>query len=166
MSKHGISIKGTMDFESVLAFLEDVVNSFREKTVCVQRGDEFITLKPGETIDMELEAVEKKGKQKLSLELSWREDIITESEEPFKVSCEVPEVPEVPETPEAGAEEGKEMKETAAAPSETPDAAKAAAPKAAEAAKPAAGKSTTMEQPKGLGEADKKDDPKKTAAKK
>ncbi len=162
MSKHGIAIKGTMDFESVLAFLEDVVNSFREKTVCVQRGDEFITLKPGETIDMELEAVEKKGKQKLSLELSWREEIITESEEPFKVSCDVPEVPE----PEAPAAEEGETSEAGAAPTELPDAAKAAAAKAAEAAKPAVGKSATMEQPKGLGEAEKKEDPKKPAAKK
>ncbi len=89
-SKSGIVIKGTMDFQSVLTFLEDVVKSFREKTVCVQRGDEYITLKPAESIEMELEAVEKKGKQRLSLELTWREEVPAETELPFKVSCEAP----------------------------------------------------------------------------
>jgi len=165
MSKHGIAIKGTMDFESVLAFLEDVVNSFREKTVCVQRGDEFITLKPGETIDMELEAVEKKGKQKLSLELCWREEVITEGEEPFKVSCEVPEPQPEPE-PEAEAEEVKPEEQAKSGPSVPPEAAKAADTKAAAAASPAAGKTATAEIPKGLGDMDAKSEPKKGGAKK
>lgn len=137
-SKNGIVIKGTMDFQSVLTFLEDVVNSFRQKTVCVQRGEEFVTLKPGETIEMELEAVEKKGKQKLSLELSWREEIITEAEEPFKVSCEVPEP-----APE------EEVVTDETAPTEIPEDAKAPA------AKPVAGKTATVETPKGLGDVDK-----------
>lgn len=164
MSKNGIAIKGTMDFESVLAFLEDVVNSFREKTVCVQRGDDFVTLKPGETIEMELEAVEKKGKQKLSLELSWREEVITEGEEPFKVSCEVPEP--APEPQAEGEEAVKAGEEAQSAPTEVPDAAKAADAKAVEAAKPAAGKTATAEIPKGLGDMDKKDEAKKPGAKK
>ncbi len=91
MSKQGIAIKGSMDYASVVAFLEDVVRSFKEKKVCVQRGEEFVTLTPGESIDLEVEATQKKGKQKLCIELNWREELHVESDMPFKVSACEPE---------------------------------------------------------------------------
>ncbi len=93
MSKNGIAIKGTMDFDSVSAFLADLVKSFKERTVCVQRGEEFVTLTPGDVVELELEAVVKKGKQKLSLELAWKDEVLAEVEAPFKVSSKEPEVP-------------------------------------------------------------------------
>lgn len=134
-SKNGIVIKGTMDFQSIITFLEDVVNSFKAKTVCVQRGDEFITLTPADSIEMELEAVEKKGKQKLSLELEWREETPVEAGVPFKVGCEVPEPAPVEEP-------------AADAPTETPEAAVAPEAAADEKSK------TVIKQPEaGLGTA-------------
>lgn len=97
MSKSGVSVKGTMDFPSMVAFLEDLVGCFKEKTICIQRGDEFITLKPAENIEMEIEAKQKKGKEKLVLELSWREELPQldeeEAEAPFRVSAKEPELP-------------------------------------------------------------------------
>ncbi|AGW13279.1 amphi-Trp domain-containing protein [Megalodesulfovibrio gigas] len=95
MSKSGLAIKGAMDFDSVSTFLTDLVASFKERTICVQRGEEFVTLKPGELIELELEVLVKKGKQKLSLELAWRDEVLTEVEAPFKVSSKEPE-PVVP----------------------------------------------------------------------
>ena len=93
MSKSGLAIKGAMDFDSVSTFLTDLVASFKERTICVQRGEEFVTLKPGELIELELEVLVKKGKQKLSLELAWRDEVLTEVEAPFKVSAKEPELP-------------------------------------------------------------------------
>lgn len=90
-SKSGISVKGTMDFKSVATFLDDLVKSFKDKTVVVQRGDEFVTLKPADSIDIELEAVMKKGKQKLTLELAWREEIESQEEVSFRVTSREPE---------------------------------------------------------------------------
>ncbi len=97
---NNISVKGSMDFNSTLAFLEDLVASIKEKTVCIQRGEEFITLKPTDTIEMEIEAKQKKGKEKLSIELSWRQELpkveSEEAEQPFSVSSKEPEIPAVP----------------------------------------------------------------------
>ncbi len=99
MSKKGIAVKGTMDFNSVVSFLEDVVKSFKEGKVVVQRGEEFVTLTPAENMEVEVEAAEKKGKQKLSIELEWRAEVELAGAVPFKVSADEPELPE-PELPE------------------------------------------------------------------
>ena len=99
MSKSGLAIKGAMDFDSVSTFLTDLVASFKERTICVQRGEEFVTLKPGDLIELELEVLVKKGKQKLSLELAWRDEVLTEVEAPFKVSSKEPEPVAPVETP-------------------------------------------------------------------
>lgn len=96
MTKTALSIKGAMDFDSVATFLADLVKSFKERTVCIQRGDEFVTLKPGDVMELELEAVVKKGKQKLSLEIAWKEEVHAEVEAPFKVSSKEPELPPAP----------------------------------------------------------------------
>lgn len=126
MGKQGIALKGSMDFDSVVAFLEDVVRSFKEKKVCVQRGEEFVTLTPGDSIDLEVEATRKKGKQKLCIELNWREELHVEADMPFQVSsCEpepklVEEVAEEagPEKDEALDKAGADVTATAAAASE------------------------------------------------
>ena len=91
-SKQSINVKGAMDFEGVISFLSDFLVSFKERKVCVQRGEEFVTLKPGDQVEMEIEAQEKKGKQKVSLELSWKTDLPLEGDKSFKVSSMEPEV--------------------------------------------------------------------------
>ncbi|THB65222.1 MAG: amphi-Trp domain-containing protein [Desulfovibrio sp.] len=145
MSKQGISVKGNMDYDAVVAFLNDLVASFKAKTVCVQRGDQFVTVTPGEQIELEIEAQEKKGKQKLALELSWRTELpVMEGEQALKVSSVEPEIKE-PEPEEApAAEEGAKEEEKAEPTVSTGPAAKAAAakaaPKAGTAAKAAAKK--------------------------
>ncbi|MFW5734720.1 MAG: amphi-Trp domain-containing protein [Oceanidesulfovibrio sp.] len=95
-SKTGISVKGTMDFNSVTTFLEDLVKSFKEQQVVVQRGDEYVTLVPTDSIDLELEAAVKKGKQKLTVELAWREAVQPEEEVTFRVTSKEPEPRPVP----------------------------------------------------------------------
>ncbi len=104
MSKQGMVVKGMMDYDSVVNFFEDFIKSFKEKTICVQRGEDFITLKPSDSMEVEIEASVKKGKQKISIELEWREEVPVENDVAFKVSAVEPEPAPEPE-PEATAEE-------------------------------------------------------------
>lgn len=102
MSKKEVSLKRTMETKQVISYMEDIVSSMKAGTVCVQRGDEFVTLKPSAPIEMEIEAEQKKDKESLVIELSWR-TAATASGEPEKIMISAKE-PEKSETPsgEAG----------------------------------------------------------------
>ena len=75
------------------------------------RLNQFVTLKPTESIDVEIEATVKKNKQKFSIELSWREVVtLRRTEESFRTSSQVPEPvpqPEEESEPEALEEEAE-----------------------------------------------------------
>lgn len=91
MGKHGISLKGTVDFAGASALLADLVKSFNEKTVCLQKGGEFCTLKPGEAVSFEIEAEHKKNRQKLVIELSWLDEAPAQEVADIKISSVEPE---------------------------------------------------------------------------
>ncbi len=71
MEKKSVVINERMESDEIINFLEDLVESLRAGTVCIQHGDDLVTLKPGCHVGLELEAAVKKGKEKLSLEMSW-----------------------------------------------------------------------------------------------
>lgn len=99
--KSEVKIKRTMEAEALADVLDDLVKSFREGTVCVEKGEEFVTLNPGGRIEMEMEAGQKKGKQKFSMELNWRQvDVQEEEAADFKISSQEPEM--TAPTPEEG----------------------------------------------------------------
>lgn len=117
MGKHGISLKGTVDFASASALLGDLVKSFGEKTVCLQKGTEFCTLKPGETVSFEIEAERKKNRQKLVIELSWLDEAPVQEAGAVKITSVEPEP--LPE-PEPEAEIKAEAADLAASPEASP----------------------------------------------
>ena len=128
MGKHGISLKGTVDFASASALLGDLVKSFGEKTVCLQKGSEFCTLKPGETVSFEIEAERKKNRQKLVIELSWLDEAPVQEAEAVKITSVEPEpLPEPEPEPESAPE--IEAPAEAAAPEGSPCLVVAEAPK-------------------------------------
>ena len=105
--KSEIKIKGNMDPDTVVAVLEDLLTSFKDGKICIQKDKEFVTLKPGNDIEVEIEAGHKKNKQKLSVELSWRQvEPAEETAGEFKISSQEPEikapVPAEEEAEEAG----------------------------------------------------------------
>ncbi|MFW5838086.1 MAG: amphi-Trp domain-containing protein [Desulfovibrionaceae bacterium] len=132
MKKNEVSVKGVMNADGVSTALRDLVQSMNEGKICVEHNDAFVTLLPAEQIDFELKASAKKGKQKIEIELSWREvppqeDVsgglkisstepeITEPEDsgeeeaipvepPLQLEYEVKEVPKPAPAPEAGEE--------------------------------------------------------------
>ena len=99
MKKNEVKIKGNMTAKDVAVLLEDLVKSIKAGTVCIESGDNFVTLKPGDNIDFGIEAVQKKGKEKLSIEFGWRQPV-PEDEEPenvLKISSKEPKIETPPE---------------------------------------------------------------------
>jgi amphi-Trp domain-containing protein len=93
MKRSEVKIKRKMTAEAMVGILSDFVESFRQGTVCIQNGEEFVTLTPAGQIEMSMKAAEKKGKQKLEIEMSWEEVIPEEAEKrDFKITPEEPEL--------------------------------------------------------------------------
>ncbi len=104
--KNEIVIKTSADVKVLARILEDLVSSFKAGTVCVEKGKEFVTLTPGDSFQVEIEAARKKNKQKISIDLSWtlnepKEETVPE----FRISCTEPEI----KSPEAAEQKEEEI---------------------------------------------------------
>jgi amphi-Trp domain-containing protein len=99
MKKNEVTIKYKLETDAVAAMLSDLANSFKEGKVVIQKGVSFVTLRPAGVIEVEIEAVEKKGKQKIEIQLDWEEDILLDAAEAgIKISAEEPILDETPMT--------------------------------------------------------------------
>ena len=98
MDKKKVSLKGRFDQNMAVSYLEDLVRSFKEGTVCVQHGAEFVSLKPSDSVEFEIEANQKKGKEELNLQLSWKipQEEGQEENQEFKISSSEPVCPPEP----------------------------------------------------------------------
>jgi amphi-Trp domain-containing protein len=79
MKKNEVEIKCKLESDAVAAMFSDLAKSFKEGKVVIQKGSSFVTLRPAGTIEVEIEAVEKKGKQKIDIELGWEEEILLDA---------------------------------------------------------------------------------------
>ncbi len=107
MSKKEISYKASLAHHQAVGHLEKLVESLKQKSVCLQVGEEYVLLSLDEGLPMELEvnASEKKGKNRLTLELTWREVRLKDSyNESMIISSRAPSRREPPPaTPEPAA---------------------------------------------------------------
>ncbi|MCB2183017.1 MAG: amphi-Trp domain-containing protein [Desulfobulbaceae bacterium] len=113
MCKEKIAIKGMLDYSATATLLDELATSYRDKTVCIERGEEVICLKPGDYIDVKVEASMKKGKQKLNIALSWKDDLLSE-EAKLKISSKIPDAKLV-KPDEVGASKEPEKKDVTSA---------------------------------------------------
>ena len=91
MKKTEVNVKCKVETEVVANLLSDLAKNFREGKVVIQKGGSFVTLKPVGQIEVELEATEKKGKQRIEIQLSWKEEILLEqTEDEFRISGDEP----------------------------------------------------------------------------
>jgi amphi-Trp domain-containing protein len=81
MKKNEVEIKCKLEADAVATMLMDLANSFKEGKVVIQKGASFVTLRPAGVIEVEIEAVEKKGKQKIEIQLDWEEEILLDAAE-------------------------------------------------------------------------------------
>ncbi len=95
--KNELKVEQKVSWDLALLLLEDLLRSFREGKACIQDGKNFITLKPVGDVDIELQASEKKGKQKLEISISWKETAADGKPiREVKISSQEPEI-ELPE---------------------------------------------------------------------
>ncbi|MBI5179734.1 MAG: amphi-Trp domain-containing protein [Nitrospinae bacterium] len=91
MGKKEVGLKLTLNAKQAIGYLEDLTASLKAGTVCIQQGHEFVTLKPGKNIEIDVEAVQKSGKEKITFEMYWKR-----ADEPatpvvdFKISSDEP----------------------------------------------------------------------------
>ncbi len=105
MGKNQIELKLTADVNTVISALEDIVRSMKDGKVCIESGGRFVTLNPSDVIDMEIEASQKKGKEKIAIELEWKEMVpVSEAGAEFKISSQEPVIA----PPESEAEEASD----------------------------------------------------------
>jgi amphi-Trp domain-containing protein len=97
MKKPTVKLRRTADANTIAQILTDLATSLRQGKICVESGEDFVALDAGEgtPFELELQAEQKKNKQKFELELSWRTGPPQPIEEgDFKISSHEPEVSE------------------------------------------------------------------------
>lgn len=72
MSKSKLSLEQTMELAKVVATLEDVLNGLKNGSLTLQHGAESVTLTPPGVVELEMEASQKKDKEKLSIQIAWK----------------------------------------------------------------------------------------------
>ncbi len=80
MSKNVLSFKGIVGNEDTISCLEKFLDALKQGQVCLQSGEQEVFLTPSGNVKMEVKAESKPPKQKLEIELSWREDEQAEAE--------------------------------------------------------------------------------------
>ncbi|MBI5524088.1 MAG: amphi-Trp domain-containing protein [Desulfarculus sp.] len=97
MAKKEIEIKTWLTREEMVKYLGDLAACLAQGKVVLQRGSEFLEFCPAQSMELELEGVHKKGQQKISIELSWRQVVMEPVEEPLKISSDTPPPPLQPD---------------------------------------------------------------------
>ncbi|GMT49245.1 MAG: hypothetical protein IEMM0008_0784 [bacterium] len=90
-SKQDVSMKGLVSSKEAAAYLQDLITCFKAGTICVQQGDEFVTLKPEDMVLLEIEAEQKKDKEKFILEMTWRKGEKLNGDIDLKITSKEPE---------------------------------------------------------------------------
>lgn len=71
MLKKEIKVKTDMSLNKLGKYLDDLATCMRMGTICVVKGDDFVALKPADKVALEMEAESKKGKESLTISISW-----------------------------------------------------------------------------------------------
>ena len=95
MGKRELEFKAEMNRGQLVSYLRDLASSLEEGTICVEKGDDYVVMNPGDRIKVEIEAAEKKDKSKFALEITWRKGETAMEESPtLKISAVAPSADE------------------------------------------------------------------------
>ena len=85
--KKEIKMEGGMDTAKVVEYLTRLASSIESGTVQLEKGNEIIVLHPTDSLKFEVEAVQKKDKEKIAIEVSWkRSDASSPKSDDFAIS--------------------------------------------------------------------------------
>ncbi|MFH1032997.1 MAG: amphi-Trp domain-containing protein [Pseudomonadota bacterium] len=96
MGKKEIEIKTWLTRDEMVSYLRDLANCLAQGRVVLQRGNEYMEFLPAQSLELEMEGVQKKGQQKISMELSWRQVVLEPLDDPLRIASE-PELPAEPQ---------------------------------------------------------------------
>jgi amphi-Trp domain-containing protein len=80
--KKEISFEKTMRNTELISYLESFIKSLKNGKIVIEQSGKFVCLTPTDMVAVEMEAKQKKGKEKLALEFSWKPEIRISSSEP------------------------------------------------------------------------------------
>ena len=81
MEKKQIMFDESMERKQVVKYLEKMVKELNEGKVIIKTDGESLAIEPQDTIRLEVEAKQKKGRERLEIELSWPVEGSGEEEE-------------------------------------------------------------------------------------
>ena len=100
MSKHELKFKGVLDKTDITAHLENLVQALRQGRINLQHNDEILSLNPGARIKMEIKAEIKPEKEKIELEITWRDNMeLSADTGALVISGTLPDMEEAPGEP-------------------------------------------------------------------
>lgn len=70
--KTEVRYEGTMPLEEAVSYFEALLAGMRKGTISLKQGEKQLALAPPAFLDVEVKAVRKKEKEKISFELTWR----------------------------------------------------------------------------------------------
>ena len=91
--KQEVTYRGSTTTGEVAAYLQALVDGLKSGTICVQRGEDHLSLRPAGELELEVSARRKGRRESFRLALSWRppEPGAVGSHEPLKILSRDPE---------------------------------------------------------------------------
>lgn len=89
METNKVELKQNQKIQEVVAYLEGLLNGFKNGKIVIEQGDSFVCLEPADQVAVEVSAKKKKDKEKFSLELSWYAASVN-CNEPLTITCNMP----------------------------------------------------------------------------
>ena len=91
MKKQELKIKQELNCQETVDLFSEVGKSISEGVLTIEYGDKKISLKPGCRFDTTIEASSKKNKQKLMIEITWKEgDDVCVNKPVLRISSDEP----------------------------------------------------------------------------
>ena len=92
MSSQEVSFEGEIELKKLVAYLEDIIAGFSVGKICVQEGEEFVTITPADVVAIKVEVEQKKDYEKFALKLGWSRRESSEQPIQLKISSTEPVV--------------------------------------------------------------------------
>jgi amphi-Trp domain-containing protein len=89
--KQEIEVEGTIELKKAVEYLEQILRSLKDGTVFVQCGDKQLALTPAPVVQFQFEAKQKKDKQEISFELTWKDGMHAAGDFDLSLSSHEPE---------------------------------------------------------------------------
>ena len=97
MGKKEVEMNSELPLEKAIEYIENILSGLKKGKVFVQQGEEVVELTPDKTVEIEVEAKQKKHEEKFIVKLSWNRESAEEAEkekkeEIFRITSTQPDI--------------------------------------------------------------------------